>query len=123
MASLGLPLPVLATILAVVVECVGGLLVVIGYQTRTTALVLAAWSVANALVAHTHFSDPNQMINFLKTSRWLVGSCSSSSLVAGPGASTPLEARLPRDSRIRGLRAAQNRPHPPPQPAQPPYWA
>jgi putative oxidoreductase len=73
MASLGLPLPVLATILAVVVECVGGLLVVIGYQTRTTALVLAAWSVATALVAHTHFSDPNQMINFLKTSRWLVG--------------------------------------------------
>jgi uncharacterized membrane protein YphA (DoxX/SURF4 family) len=39
---------------------------VIGYQTRTTALVLAAWSVATALVAHTHFSDPNQMINFLK---------------------------------------------------------
>jgi putative oxidoreductase len=66
MASQGLPLPMLAAIVAVVVECVGGLLVLIGYQTRTTTLVLAAWSVATALLAHTHFSDPNQMINFLK---------------------------------------------------------
>jgi putative oxidoreductase len=66
MASQGLPLPMLAAIVAVVVECLGGLLVLIGYQTRTTALVLAAWSVATALVAHTHFSDSNQMINFLK---------------------------------------------------------
>jgi putative oxidoreductase len=66
MASLGLPLPTLAAIVAVLVECVGGLLVLIGCQTRAAALVLAAWSVATALVAHTHFSDPNQMINFLK---------------------------------------------------------
>jgi putative oxidoreductase len=66
MASQGLPLPMLAAIVAVVVECVGGLLVLIGYQTRTTTLLLAAWSVATALLAHAHFSDPNQMINFLK---------------------------------------------------------
>jgi putative oxidoreductase len=69
MASQGLPLPMLAAIVAVVVECVGGLLVLIGYQTRTTTLVLAAWSVATALLAHAHFSDPNQMINFLKKPR------------------------------------------------------
>jgi putative oxidoreductase len=66
MASQSLPLPMLAAIVAVVVECLGGLLVLIGYQTRTTALILAAWSVVTALVAHAHFSDPNQMINFLK---------------------------------------------------------
>jgi putative oxidoreductase len=35
MVSQGLPLPMLAAIVAVIVECLGGLLVLIGYQTRT----------------------------------------------------------------------------------------
>ena len=33
MASLNLPLPELAAIVAILVECVGGLLVLVGYQT------------------------------------------------------------------------------------------
>jgi putative oxidoreductase len=37
MARQGLPLPMLAAIVAVVVECLGGLLVLIRYQTRTTS--------------------------------------------------------------------------------------
>jgi putative oxidoreductase len=66
MTSQGLPLPTLAALVAIVVECLGGMLILIGHQARATGLVLALWSVATALVAHTHFSDPNQTINFLK---------------------------------------------------------
>jgi putative oxidoreductase len=66
MASLHLPVPELAAIVAIVVECIGGLLVLIGYQTRAVGLVLAVWCVVTALVAHSDFSDSEQEINFLK---------------------------------------------------------
>jgi putative oxidoreductase len=66
MASQGLPAPDLAALLAIVVECIGGLLVLIGYRTRIVGLVLAAWCIATALIAHANFADPNQMVHFLK---------------------------------------------------------
>src|SRR5690348_6696640 len=37
-----------------------------GLFTRTVGLVLAAWCVATALIAHKHFADCNQEIHFLK---------------------------------------------------------
>jgi putative oxidoreductase len=66
MASQGLPAPDLAALIAIVVECIGGLLILIGYRTRVVGLVLAVWCIATALIAHTNFADPNQMIHFLK---------------------------------------------------------
>jgi putative oxidoreductase len=66
MGSAGLPFPELAAVVAILVECVGGILLVIGYQTRLVGLVLALWCVATALVAHTQFADQNQMVHFLK---------------------------------------------------------
>jgi putative oxidoreductase len=66
MAGAGLPFPELAAIVAILVECLGGILLVIGYQTRLVGLVLALWCVATALVAHTQFADQNQMVHFLK---------------------------------------------------------
>ena len=66
MEAEGLPLPVLEAIIAIVVECVGGILMVAGYQTRAVGIVLAVWCIATALVAHRDFDDPNQMIHFLK---------------------------------------------------------
>jgi putative oxidoreductase len=66
MAGEGLPVPELAATVAIVVECVGGLLVLVGYQTRAVGLVLAVWCVVTALVAHRNFSDPDQEIHFLK---------------------------------------------------------
>jgi putative oxidoreductase len=51
MGSEGLPLPLIAAIVAVLVECVGGILLIFGYQTRLTGSVLAAWCIATALVA------------------------------------------------------------------------
>jgi putative oxidoreductase len=66
MGSEGLPFPLLAAIVAVLVECVGGILLIVGYQTRLTGIVLALWCIATALVAHRNFGNPDQMINFLK---------------------------------------------------------
>jgi putative oxidoreductase len=66
MASEGLPAPDLAALVAIVVECIGGLLVLIGYRTRVVGLVLAVWCIATALIAHDNFADPNQVVHFLK---------------------------------------------------------
>jgi putative oxidoreductase len=66
MGSVGLPFPELAAVVAILVECVGGILLVIGYQARLAGLVLALWCVATGLVAHSQFADQNQMVHFLK---------------------------------------------------------
>ena len=66
MASQGLPVPELAALVAILVECLGGILVLLGYQTRLVGLVMAGWCIATALVAHTHFGDQNQTVHFLK---------------------------------------------------------
>jgi putative oxidoreductase len=66
MGSEGLPLPFIAAVVAVLVECVGGILLIVGYQTRLTGIVLAAWCIATALVAHRNFGNQDQMIHFLK---------------------------------------------------------
>ena len=66
MASLGLPVPEVAALVAIGVECVGGLPVLVGYQTRLVGLVMAGWCIATALVAHAHFGDQNQTVHFLK---------------------------------------------------------
>ncbi len=65
-SSLGLPMPGVLIPLVILVELVGGLALVFGFKTRWVAAVLALYTVASALVAHTHFSDQGQMINFMK---------------------------------------------------------
>ena len=65
-ASVHLPLPPLAFAVAVIVELGFGLLLVIGFQTRLVALVLAIWCVVTATFFHANFADQMQMINFVK---------------------------------------------------------
>jgi putative oxidoreductase len=65
-ASAALPAPMLAYIVAIVIELVGGLFLVIGFQTRVTAAVVAAFVLATALSFHHDFADQNQLIHFLK---------------------------------------------------------
>jgi len=66
-ASSRLPLPApLAYAGAVAVEVGCGLLVVVGYQTRIVAMVLALFCVATAAFFHTNFADPNQTFHFIK---------------------------------------------------------
>ena len=66
MGSEGLPLPLIAAIVAILVECVGGILLIVGYQTRLTGIILALWCIATAIVAHRNFSNLDQRINFVK---------------------------------------------------------
>jgi putative oxidoreductase len=64
--SAGLPMPVVALILAVITELGGGLLLIAGFRARAVATVLALFSLATALSFHRNFGDQNQMIHFLK---------------------------------------------------------
>jgi putative oxidoreductase len=65
-AAVGLPVPPLAYVVAVVVELGGGLLLIAGYQARLVAIALALFSIAAAAAFHNNFADQNQMIHFLK---------------------------------------------------------
>ena len=65
-ASVGLPMPVLSYVAAVIIELGGGLMLLAGYRTRLAATVLAAFSVISALVFHHALGDQNQLFHFLK---------------------------------------------------------
>ena len=65
-AKIGVPLPYVAYWVAVVVELGGGLLFLLGFQTRLVAIVLAVFCVATAALAHADFSAAGQQINFMK---------------------------------------------------------
>ncbi|MGO4337019.1 DoxX family protein [Labrys sp. KB_33_2] len=65
-ATVGLPLPYLGVAIAIVVELIGGLLLIVGYQTRLVALIMAAFSVAAAAFFHNNLGDMNQFIHFFK---------------------------------------------------------
>ena len=65
-AHLGLPLPMAAWGVAIVIEIGGGLALLLGLQARVVGGVLAAWCIATALVAHTNFADPDMQIHFMK---------------------------------------------------------
>jgi putative oxidoreductase len=65
-ASVGLPLPLLSYLLAVVTELGGGLLLLVGFQTRLIAAWLAVFTVAAAIFFHSNLADQNQFINFVK---------------------------------------------------------
>ncbi|SFP33440.1 putative oxidoreductase [Mesorhizobium sp. NFR06] len=51
-ASLGLPLPLLAAWGTSLFELIAGLLVLIGFQTRIVALLLAAFSIVAGFIGH-----------------------------------------------------------------------
>jgi len=65
-ASSGLPLPMLALVVAIAVELGGGLLLALGVQTRLVAAGLAAFSIVTGLAFHHAVGDQNQMIHLLK---------------------------------------------------------
>ena len=81
---LGIPLPGIMTPFVAVFEIVVGALVAIGLFTRPAALALAILVVFAALIAHTNFSDGNQVNHFLKC-LGIIGGCLAL-MVVGPGA-------------------------------------
>jgi len=64
--ALGLPVPTATAVLVGLIELVGGLAILVGFQTRIAAWVLAIFTIATGLVAHTGWADQMQMIQFLK---------------------------------------------------------
>jgi putative oxidoreductase len=65
-AAMGLPVPIAAYIVSLIVELGGGVLLLLGYRTKIVAAVLAVFCVVTALVFHHALGDQNQMIHFLK---------------------------------------------------------
>jgi putative oxidoreductase len=84
MAAKGLPAPSLFAVLAIVFELGGGILMLVGYQTRLVALALAVYTLVAALIAHTNFADTNQLIHFMKNMAIVGGSLAF--FVSGAGA-------------------------------------
>ncbi|TPI68410.1 DoxX family protein [Mesorhizobium sp. B3-1-3] len=64
--AMGLPVPTATAVVVGLIELLGGLAVLLGFQTRIAAWVLAIFTIATALVAHTGWADQNQMIHFMK---------------------------------------------------------
>jgi putative oxidoreductase len=52
LTKVGAPIPELANWIAIVVELVGGILILVGFQTRWVALVLAIWCLFTGLGFH-----------------------------------------------------------------------
>jgi putative oxidoreductase len=48
------------------VELLGGLAILVGFQTRIAGWVMAVFSVATALIAHMNWADMMQLIHFQK---------------------------------------------------------
>jgi len=64
MQSVGLPGMLLWPTIAL--EVLGGLAIVVGFQTRLVAFLLAGFTVVAAVMFHNNFGDQMQMIMFLK---------------------------------------------------------
>lgn len=65
-ASVGIPQPMLAYAGAVMIELLGGLLLLFGYRARYTSLVLAAYCVVTAFLFHHALHDQDQFFHFMK---------------------------------------------------------
>lgn len=84
MGAIGLPAPMLVTWIVIAVKVIGGLFILLGFQTRYAAYALAAFSVGSALLGHTNWADMNEFNNFFKNLAIAGGFLALS--VSGPGA-------------------------------------
>ena len=66
MDSVHIPLPGLVAWVAIIVELVGGILILVGFQTRWVALALAIWCLVTGFAVHLPVGDTPNMINFYK---------------------------------------------------------
>lgn len=65
-ASVGLPVPVVAFAVAAAVETLGSALLIAGVRTRLVAIAMGVFTLATAVTFHKNFADQNQMIHFMK---------------------------------------------------------
>ncbi len=98
-ASAGLPFPLLAYFVAIVIEIGGGILLILGYQSRIVASVMAVYTVAAALGFHRDFADQNAMAHFLKNLSITGGLLQIVALGAG---TLSIDGRLAQSPTING---------------------
>ena len=82
--KLGVPAPSLVAPLVATFELAVGVLLLVGFHTRCTALATAACVVIAALLAHMNLADDNQLNHLLKNLA-IAGGCLAL-FVSGPGA-------------------------------------
>nr|WP_261504267.1 DoxX family protein [Burkholderia multivorans] len=88
MGTEGAPAPIVSAAIAVVMELVVGIAILVGFQTRPLALLLALYTIGTALIGHRYWTmtggeQINNMIHFYKNiaiSGGLLALCA-----AGPG--------------------------------------
>lgn len=83
-ADAGLPFPPIAYAVAVLVEFGGGLLLILGYQARVTALALAVFTLVASFAFHTDFDSEAQFIQFMKNLAIIGGFLQIAVFGAGP---------------------------------------
>ena len=64
MESMGVPGVLLAPVIAL--EVLGGLAIILGWQTRLVAFLLAGFCIVSAILFHGNIGDQMQQIQFLK---------------------------------------------------------
>ena len=64
MDSMGVPSSLLPGVIAL--EVLGGLAIIVGWQTRWVALALAGFTILSAVIFHNDFSNQNEVGNFMK---------------------------------------------------------
>jgi putative oxidoreductase len=65
-AAAGMPMPQVAIVLGAIVELLGSLLLIIGFQVRLVAFIMAGFAIVTALIFHHNFADFEQELNFMK---------------------------------------------------------
>ena len=65
-ASVHVPIPDIAAWVVIVIELLGGLLILIGYQTRWVALILAIFCLITGFGVHLPVGDQANMTHFYK---------------------------------------------------------
>ena len=64
MDSIGVPAPLLP--LVIMLEVIGGAAIIVGWNTRLVAFLLAGFCLLSGALVHSNFSDQTQMIMFMK---------------------------------------------------------
>ena len=64
--SIGLPMPTVTTVVVGLVELLGGISVLVGFQTRIAAIVLAVFTLVATAVAHLDFSQAGNALMLQK---------------------------------------------------------
>jgi putative oxidoreductase len=64
--SIGLPAPTIVAVVVGLVELLGGISILIGFQTRLAAIVLAVFTLAATAIAHLDFADQIQLLMLQK---------------------------------------------------------